>query len=211
MPFQTDRIGVAEAMLDGLKSACIAKLSDFTLTLAVSPVIALGTALSPSFFRIGDVAAMPDSIDFPFWVCIVGGGRQDGRDQHYEITASGPQFRVNVWHNIYFYLHPDTFPNTNGPVDASGNPTTDPLEQAETRERFRARFQDWLVNDVFNNPAGHEIILTSRQFAVAPNFDKLTRAYITDVTKGYVMKSFGDSDGVFMAHFVHEGLLLGGY
>ena len=206
MPFQTDRIGFAEAMLDGLKSALVAKLSDLTLILAVSPVIDLGTNLTAGFFRIGDVAKLPDPTVYPFWVCIVGGGRQDGRDQSWKINASGPQFRVETYHNIYFYLHPDSFPNTNG-----ANGGTDDVEQAETRERFRARFQDWLVSDVFNNPNGFEITLTSRQFAVSPNFDKLTRAFITDVTKGYVMKSYGDTEGVFMAHFTHQGLLLGGY
>jgi len=198
-------------MLNALKQKMIDNITLLQTTLALNPVIDLGTPLTGTFFRIGDIARMPSGTDFPFWVAVVGGGRQDGRDQSWKLNASGPQFRGNVWHNIYMYIHPDTFANELGPKDENGEPTTDPLIQAEDRERFRARFQDWLVNGVFNTPSNHEITLASSQLRVPPGFDKLTRCFVSEVTKGWTTKSYGDSEDVMMIHFMHEGLLLGGY
>jgi hypothetical protein len=201
MPWQNNRVGLAEACLDGIKANIVNKLADLTTILAVAPAIALGPtgfAIDASFIRIGDPDKLPDDISDPFWITIVGGGRQDGRDTHVDWKASGPQFNATVWHNIYLYVHPDTFPGSDVNV------------QAETRERFRARVQDWLTWDCFNNLTNVEIPLVSQQFAVAPNNDKLTRAYVSDVSKGYVMKSFGQTQWLYMAHFLHEGMLLGG-
>lgn len=201
MPWQDDRIPFEEACLDAIKQRIVDNLSFLTTSLAVSPAIELGPpgfAIDSTFVNIGDPDTLPDQTTPTFWITICGGGKSDGRDQHIEINASGPQFRVHAYHNIYFYLHPEAFMGT------------DVYVQAELRERFRARVQGFLTWKCFNSPQNFEIPLTSRQFAVAPNFDKLTRSMVTDVSKGFVMKSFGGSDWTFMAHFALEGLLLGG-
>jgi hypothetical protein len=198
MPWQIDRIGLAEACLDGIKASIVAGIDDLNTILGVSPAINLGIVIDDTFVNIGDPDTLPDQ-DIPtFWITLCGGGKSDGRDQHIEINASGPQYRVSAYHNIYCYLNPNVFPGI------------DVYAQAELRERFRARLQDWLTWRIFNNITGIEITLTSRQFAVSPKYDVLTRSMITDVSKGYVMKSFAGSDWVFMTHFMHEALLLGG-
>jgi len=103
-----------------------------------------------------------------------------------------------LYHNIYFYLHPQAFPGT------------DAFAQAAKRERFRARVCGWMLYDVFNNGVNETITLGSQQFTNG-TFDTLDECRVEDMTKGFVLKSFGTTQYVYCAHLMHRGKTYGGY
>ena len=198
MPFLTTKPGIGEACLDALLALMVAKIGDLNTMLALAPSISLGVSVDSTFFHIGDPDTMPDSATSPFWISVVGGGRADGRDTEVEIKQSGPGYWYTIYHNLYFYLHPQF------------GPSTDAFAQAATRERLRARVCDWLLYDVFNNGMNYTVTLGSQQMTNG-TADTLDECRITDLTKGFVLKSFGTTQYVYMAHMVHRGRVYGGY
>lgn len=198
MPFILTKPGIGEACLDALLGLMVAKISDLNTMLALAPAISLGVSVDSTFFHIGDPDTMPDSAASPFWISVVGGGRADGRDTEVEIKQTGPGYWYQIYHNIYFYLHPQSLPGT------------DAFAQATTRERLRARVCDWLLYDVFNNGTNYTVTLGSQQMTNG-TYDTLDECKITDLTKGFVLKSFGTTQYVYMAHMVHYGRVYGGY
>jgi hypothetical protein len=197
--------GLAESCLDTLKATMVANLASLNTQIAsrAVPISLLPTVVAGQIY-IGDPETMPPATTNPFWLSVVGGGKADGKDTEIEIKQSGPGYWPTVYHNIYFYLHHDTFP-------AAGTLATDAFIQAEARERLRALVQDWLTWACFNNGTNYSITLGSRQFATAPAYDHLDEARISDVTKGFVFKSYGGTQGVLMAHFLHRGRVYGGF
>lgn len=198
MPFLTTKPGPGEACLDALLALMVAKVSDLNTMIALSPAVTIGVTVDSTFFHIGDPDTMPDTALFPFWVTIVGGGKQDGRDTEVEIRQSGPGYWYTLYHNIYLYVHPESFPGTDAYV------------QAALRERFRARVCDWLIYDVFNNGTNATVTLGSQQMTNG-TFDTLDESRVEDLTKGFVLKSFGTTQYVYMAHLMHRGKIYGGF
>jgi len=196
--YQTGLPGLRESINDTLKALMVAKIADLNTQLhrRAAPLSAI-TAVAGQFY-IGDFDTLPDPATNPFWITIIGGGRQDGRDMTAKIAQSGPGYRNDFYTNIFAYTHPQTFPGSSVAV------------QAEARERMRAILEDWLMGDVFNNGTNFDITLGSRQFAVAPDYDHLTYALATDVTAGISGKSFGQAQLIPMLHIVHAGWLQGG-
>lgn len=198
MPYILTKPGIGEATLDAILALMVAKVTDLNTILALSPALSIGATVDSSFFSIGDPDTLKDATTNPFWVTVVGGGRQDGRDTEVEIKQTGPGYWYTLHTNIYLYLHPQSFPGSNA------------FTQATNRERLRARICDWLLYDVFNNGTNYRVTLGSQQMTNG-TYDSLDEAKVTDVTKGFVLKSFGTAQYVFMAHFMHTGRVYGGY
>lgn len=197
MPYSTSLPGIDEACLDAILAAMVAKITDLNNVLSgASPAITLGETIDSTYFNIGDPETLPPSKSF--WVSVTGGGKQDGRDTTIAVKQALAGYNITKYHNIYFYLSPQAFPGT------------DAFAQATLRERFRARFMDWLLWDVFNTGANYELTLSSRLFSTAPAYDTLDECKITDVTKGFVAKSFGGTQWCFMSHALHYGVIYGG-
>jgi len=197
--WQPDLPGLRESCLDTLVAAMTTKIADLETALTISPALSLGASITSGQFHVGDPDTLPDLSTSPFWVSVVGGGKRDGTDTEIEVKQSGPGFWLTVHTNIYLYLHPDAFPST------------DAFSQATQRERFRARFTDWLRADVFNTPAAYSLTLGSKETTNGgPAYDELNESYIRDISMGYVLKSFGPSVWVFMAHYAHSGKIYGG-
>jgi hypothetical protein len=200
LPYSTSTPGIGEARYDAIKARMVAKLSDLQTAIAgISPAITLGVSLTSACVHIGDPEKLPAQATNPFWFAIVGGGKQDGRDQSIDLKASGAIFDRQIYTNIYWYLHPDTLPES------------DEFDQAEARERLRERVSDWILGDCFNLAAGMDLTLTSREYIPAPNYDTLREGYVHEITKGYVQKSFGSGMWVFHAHYMHQARIYGGY
>lgn len=198
MPFSTSKVGVREAVLDAIKGMMVAKMDDLTAVLtSVTPKIDLTYPVSAEQFGLGDPDKVPeDASKFPFWVTIVKGGKRDGRDTEFEINASGGIFKKTISTNIYFYLHPKVFL-----ID-------DIFAQAELRERLRARFQDWMCDDVFCIYDALTVQLASQTYA-PPAYDTMDEAFIQEITDGYVLKSFANNLWVQSAHFTHRCCVYG--
>jgi len=198
MPFNPNLPGIREAINDALKSLIVAAIPDLNTQLARrSAPLSMITATSGQVM-LGDFDTLPEAATNPFWITILGGGRQDGRDATVEIKQSGPGYWYTFYTNIFAYVHVQSFPGNSVSV------------QAEARERMRTILEDWLLGDVFNNATNFDITLGSRQMAVAPAYDALTYAYASDVTAGLSGKSFGQSQLVPMLHIVHQGKVFGG-
>ncbi len=200
MPYIATKPGPGEAALDALVGLMTAsdKLTLLNSVLALSPAINLGVTVDSTFFSIGDVDTLRDSATFPFWVCVVGGGRQDGRDTEVEKKQNAGGLWYTLWHNIYIFVHPESLPST------------DAITQAAARERLRARVCDWMMYGVFNNGVNETITLGSQQF-LNGTYDTLDECRVEDLTKGFILKSFGTTQFVYSAHFLHRGKIYGGF
>ena len=198
MPFSTTQKGVREAILYAVKGLLVAKISDLDAALKnISPAVNTGSSVTAGQFYVGDFAILPDQTTNPWWVTICKGGRADGRDTEIGLLASGGIFEKTFWTNIYFYLHPDTFPTD-----------TDAIAQAEKREVLRARFEDWLLDDVLCTFANLTVTLASQTYA-PPADDTIDESYVRAVTDGYETKSFGGSQDVQTQHFLHQCVIRG--
>jgi hypothetical protein len=204
LPYSLIFPGPSESIRDTVVSTLQGSISVLDGVMStISPAITLGVDLDSTFVNLGDPEVLPDAAEFPFWFCVVGGGKSDAKDEEV-VRRQQNGYWSTFYTNIYFYLHPSTFPTTSKtPAQA--------FVQAAQRERLRLRVTDWLVRGVFNNATNYSITLGSRQFATAPAYDHLDECFVSDITMGFIPKSFGGTQWVFMAHYIFRGKIYGGY
>lgn len=197
MPFQTNRTGIRESLLDALRAALITKLADFQTVLSAAPALSvtylgqtIAQPLGESQIFIGDFDTLPDPTSTPMWVTIEGGGKQDGTDWEIKRQATGGIYDNTLRTNIYWYLHPEIFPIASA------------FTQAELRTRLRARFEDWLIGDALNVYSAQKLTLNSQQFSPG-SLDFTADSNISRVSCGYSNKGAGHGTWIFSAHFEH--------
>jgi len=183
--------GMQEARLDAIRDQMRSRIADIQSALTgVTPALS-GITVTTGMFYIGDPDSIPDGTTNPFWVCVVGGGKQDGRDWESKQEFIGENIYHNdVYTNIYVYIHQDTFPG----VDA--------FVQAEYRERLRSRICDWIRLDCFNNHDALSIPLASAEYGTSN--DHLDKSWVSEFTMGYAPKGYGPTVYLYSAHAMHS-------
>lgn len=196
MPYpNTTTPGMQEARLDAIRDTMTGKISDLQSALTgVTPALT-GITVTTAMFYIGDPESMPDGATNPFWVCVVGGGKSDGQDWGSRQEFIGENyFHHDAYTNIYVYIHPDTFPDLAA------------FQQAEYRERLRARICDWIRLDCFTNHPALTIPLASKEYGTAN--DALLNAKVTEITMGIAQMGYANSVAVYVAHLLHEATIV---
>jgi len=192
MSYSTDLPGLDEARLLAIQTLITNSLTDLNSALdrdALTPIV-----FSADQIVLGDPMRLTASR-----ISIIGGGEQDGTDinsSRYFTPHNDTQgMREEVSTNIFVYIHPDEFPDTNAET------------QATTRELAVARICDHLRRRVFNDPDNIDITLTSREHSTDPDYDALLNCRIKSVRKGITLKDFGGLIEVPSAHLIHVGEL----
>jgi hypothetical protein len=202
MPYSTTLPNIDEARLDAITALLVANLASLNTSLLRGGLWTL-PAITSSMVSIGDPERLPlTAAEAPIILSVVGGGRYEEldteADYRYIDQSANSGFKVDVYTNIFVYLHPDSVP-------AADNTWASVRAQAATRERIRSRVCDWLRAGVLNAQANLAITLGSREYSVSPGFDVLDRCRASMIYKGYFEKSFARGQQLYGAHIVHVG------
>ena len=207
MSYSPTVIGVREAMLNSLLSMMTAKLADFNTALSsISPAVTVSyngqsiTTVNASQFYIGDFDAIPNPATNWLWVTVEGGGKQDGTDVEYSSQASAADHKRVHYSQIRMYLNPDIFP-------PPSNDSTPESDQSTNRTLARARFTDWIIDDVFNTFSAQRITLASTTFQNTG--DQMGECRINKGTAGITYKGFGGAQAVYSIEFIHQAIIYG--
>jgi hypothetical protein len=195
--YQTDLPGIEEARLDAIQGLIASALADLNAALQRDGLWPSAVPITPSMVTIGSSDTPLDVSAYPLLISVAAGGREDDLDIATDYLTIDPTETAGttntLYTNIFVALHPDAV--TGG----------DPVAQAQTRERIRARVCDWLRAGVFNTRANLAIPLASREYAAAPAYDVLDRCRAATGRKGLYTRSYGAMQTVYGAHIVHVG------
>jgi hypothetical protein len=184
--FSLTVIGLGEARLAAFQSLFQGKIADLNTTLQLAPLSMPAGSATAAQIVIGDPAAFDDSL--PFFLCILGGGRNNGVDMETSIKEVGIPNSVSAFKNTFhtrvmLYLNPNAFP-------VAAQTAASVLAQAEKRERFLQRICDWVRADCLQTVAGVSLTLASVEYSAAPTYDDLCMSVIDSITLGVYEKGY---------------------